>query len=351
MLKPLYTRRSLHFYFWLVYAIYFYLVNLLGNKEMSVMASLLTVPYFALVFYAVSEILSRYYRKGKKLVAALLLLAFYTLSGLLIFQVLYGQWSIKIINGAYVVPDYRFSWGQYLQSLLVIHGNFTVLALLYYNYKGKLNELQAKLAAEDKMQSHEYAALSAQVAPHVMANIFMNWRHRLLHMDRELAAQVEETYKLMKFYMDAHNESAVRCVLLADEVGALQRFLKIQRTVETTPFFIDVHTTGNLMRFTIPPTTLQTLVGNLFKHADIADCSCPARIDVQVKHSGYTIRVSNRKRNRAARTPSHGVGLRNLRARMKYIYGDGFTMAEKKADEHYELMMDIQVVETGARAN
>src|SRR5690606_2775271 len=111
MLKPLYTRHSLHFYFWLVYAIYFYLVNLLGNKEMSVMASLLTVPYFALVFYAVSEILSRYYRKGKKLVAALLLLAFYTLSGLLIFQVLYGQWSIKIINGAYVVPDYRFSWG------------------------------------------------------------------------------------------------------------------------------------------------------------------------------------------------------------------------------------------------
>lgn len=351
MLKPIYSKWRSHIFFWLFYAFYFYCVNYLGNDNMSLKASFYTVPYFAVVFYCVYGILNRFYKNGHIVLTVTLLAGFYLLSGLTVYYALYGKFAIKIINGAYVVQNYKFHWGQYIQSLLVIHGNFTILALLYYHYKGKLTELDAKLAAvnkqleaEIKMKSYEYATLSAQVTPHMMGNIFINWRDQLQYVDRELARQVNETYKLMKFYMDAHQVEGVRSILLSDEVDALQRYLAIQRTVEKIPFYIDVQLKGNLMRFTIPPTTLQTLVGNIFKHAEIMDPAAPARIAIEVRDRGYSLQVGNRKRKGTPTGISHGTGMRNLLMRMRYVYGDNFSVLEEKDGDYYQLCINVQFV-------
>lgn len=351
MLKRFYLKWNTHIYFWLFYILYFFGVNYLGNDNMSLMSSIMTVPYFMFIFYYVTWILHYFYRNGRIVLTVILLAAFYLLSSTVVYYAVYGKFSINLINGAYVVQNYKFHWGQYIQSLLVINGNFTILALLYYHYKGKLAELDAKLEAvnkqleaETKMKSYEYAAFSAQVTPHMMGNIFINLRKQLQHVDPELARQVNETYKLMKFYMDAHQVEGKQRILLSDEVDALQRYLAIQGNVEEVPFYIDVQLTGNLMRFTIPPTTLQTLVGNLFKHAEITDPAEPARIAIEVMDRGYTIAVSNRKRRGALTGVSHGKGMRNLRARMRYVYGNNFSMCEDMGGDYYQLCINVQFV-------
>ncbi|OOG16339.1 hypothetical protein BWD42_21630 [Sphingobacterium sp. CZ-UAM] len=98
------------------------------------------------------------------------------------------------------------------------------------------------------------------------------------------------------------------------------------------------------MRFTIPPTTLQTLVGNVFKHAEIADPAEPARIIIEVMNKGYTIVVSNRKREGNAAGVSHGIGMRNLRRRMQYVYGDNFSMLEDNGGDYYQLHINVQFI-------
>lgn len=351
MLKSNYSQCRSHIFFWLFYIFYFYGVNYLGNDNMSLLSSIITVPYFMFIFYYVNWILRCFYQNGRTVLTVLLLGTFYMLSSAVVYYAIYGKFSVNLINGAYVVQNYRFHWGQYVQTLLVINGNFTILALLYYHYRGKLTELSAKLEAvnkqleaESKMKSYEYAALSAQVAPHMMGNIFINWRDKLEHVDCELANQVNETYKLMKFYMEAHQVGGISSVLLADEVDALQRYLEIQRAVEKIAFYIDVQLTGNMMRFTIPPTTLQTLVGNVFKHAEITDPTDPARIEIEVKDKGYAITVSNKRRRGALTGVSHGTGMRNLRARMRYSYGDSFSMLEEKEGNYYQLRIDVQFI-------
>jgi len=351
MLKRFYFQWNTHIYFWLFYILYFFGVNYLGNHNMSLMSSIMTVPYFMFIFYYVNWILHYFYRNGRIVLTVILLAAFYLLSSTVVYYAVYGKFSINLINGAYVVQNYKFYWGQYIQSLLVINGNFTILALLYYHYKGKLAELDAKLKAvnkqleaETKMKSYEYAAFSAQVTPHMMGNIFINLRKQLQHVAPELARQVNETYKLMKFYMDAHQVEGKERILLSDEVDALQRYLAIQGTVEKIPFYIDVQLTGNLMRFTVPPTTLQTLVGNVFKHAEITDPAEPARIAVEALDRGYSIAVSNRKRRGTSTGVSHGTGMRNLRARMQYVYGDNFSMREEKEGDYYQLCINVQFV-------
>ncbi|MNI88428.1 hypothetical protein D3C73_1457300 [compost metagenome] len=96
------------------------------------------------------------------------------------------------------------------------------------------------------------------------------------------------------------------------------------------------------MRFSIAPTLLQTLAGNLFKHADLWDKDHPAKIDILVGNAGYRITIQNKKRSGPQMMPSHDVGLRNIRIRMEYLFGADFSMEEHQDANHYELMLSVQ---------
>jgi LytS/YehU family sensor histidine kinase len=274
---------------------------------------------------------------------------FYLLSGLLVYYELYGKFGLEIINNRYVITKHAFSWAKYIQTFLVMHSNYTVMAIGYYYYKSKPREstdklaaMKARLDAESSMKSFQFTTLSAQVHPHMMANIFSHLKNKVDPYDRKLGLQLSEIYHLMKFYMEAHQVEGATHILLADEVKALEQYLSIQEKVEPNPFYINLSCSGNLMRFSIAPTLLQTLAGNLFKHADLWDKDHPAKIDILVGNAGYRITVQNKKRSGPQMMPSHDVGLRNIRVRMEYLFGADFSMEEYQDANHYELTLSVQ---------
>lgn len=336
-------------YFWIGYSFYFFAVNALGNSRLNLVASFITVFYCAVIFYAVYLILKYVFDKGHILGTVLLMSGFYLLSGLLVYYELYGKFGLEIINNRYVITKHAFSWAKYIQTFLVMHSNYTVMAIGYYYYKSKLRESTDKLAAvkgrldaESSMKSFQFTTLSAQVHPHMMANIFSHLKNKVDPYDRKLGLQLSEIYHLMKFYMEAHQVEGATHILLADEVKALEQYLSIQEKVEPNPFYINLSCSGNLMRFSIAPTLLQTLAGNLFKHADLWDKDHPAKIDILVGNAGYRITVQNKKRSGPQMMPSHDVGLRNIRVRMEYLFGADFSMEEYQDANHYELTLSVQ---------
>lgn len=339
----------IHCCFWMGYSFYFFAVNALGNSRLNLGASFITVFYCATIFYAVYLILKYVYDRGHILGTLVLMIGFYLLSALIVYYELYGRFGLEIINNKYVVVHHAFSWTKYSQTFLVMHSNYTVMAVGYYYYKSKLREstdkleaVKARLNAESSMKSFQYTTLSAQVHPHMMANIFSHLKNKVDPYDRKLGMQLEEIYRLMKFYMEAHQVEGATHILLADEVKALEQYLSIQEEVEPNPFYINVCCSGNLMRFSTAPTLLQTLAGNLFKHADLWDKDHPAKIDILVGNAGYRIMVQNKKRSGPQMMPSHDVGLRNVRTRMEYLFGTDFSMEEKQDAEHYELTLCVQ---------
>ena len=82
MMNKKWKRHSLY---WLFYAVYYVVINWWQNVAMSLWLVLLTVPYFAFVFYSVYYLLERYFRRGRYLLGTLLLLLFYTVSGTLVY--------------------------------------------------------------------------------------------------------------------------------------------------------------------------------------------------------------------------------------------------------------------------
>lgn len=338
-----------HLGFWMLYGLYFYALNALGNEGMTVCTALLSLPYFAFVFYTVNHIITRYMGRRRYVVGIMLLLLFYALSSLIIYFLSYGQQG-ALVYGKYVIAGYDFSWQEFLQTLLVLHGHFSLLALLYFHYREKLRasqqrlaEMERRLKVEEQKDRYEYVALAAQVPPHMMANIFQNLQQQLKGAMPELAQQVNRIYHLMHFYMKADDPEGSRAILLDDEVRAVQNYLTIQREVMERKFFVDFSTSGNMMRFSTAPTTLLTLVENAFKHGEIDHPGFPVRVQVQVERYGYRIAVENRKALNDTGLASHGHGLKNLKRRLAIQYGSEASVIIEDTDHNYRISIIIEL--------
>ncbi|PRD51994.1 sensor histidine kinase [Sphingobacterium gobiense] len=344
-----------HIGFWVLYGLYFYALNALGNEEMTIGMALLSLPFFVFVFYTVHYIIKRFFARRRYLSGTLMLACFYIFSSGLIYMLSYGQ-SGALVYGKYIVAGYEFSWREFLQTLLVLHGHFSILALLYFYYREKLRATQEKLAEterrlaleqqkvalEEQKKRYEYAALAAQVSPHMMANIFQNWKQELKALKPALGQQVDRLYHLMRFYMKADHADRLRTILLDDEVKAVYNYVEVRRGSLDRRFFIEFDITGNLLGFSVAPTTLLTLVENAFKHGEVHHPDFPIHVQVRTQRTGYRIVVENRKARVDKNIIRHGYGLKNLKRRLEILYGSQASITIKDTEEYYHVIILIK---------
>lgn len=333
-----------HVLFWGLYGVYFYVVNVLGNEEVTVGLVFMSLPYFAFIFYTVLYMLRLFLPKKRMVECALSLLLFYTVSTVAVWAITNEEWELAAPYNTYTVENYEFDWNDFVRMSMVMHCQFSILAFVYYHYCGKLEEERAKVAQMEKWleveaekREYEYVALSAQVSPHLMGNIFQSWSKQLRDLAPAIANEMSNVYELMKFYMRAHDPKAGETILLQDEVQAVRRFLIAQKAVFKRDFYIEWDIDGNLMRFGIPPTTVLTLVKNAFKHGDIYAEETPLRIQIAVEWCHYTVAVLNKKRDGDVQLQSHGVGLHNLRRRLDLVYGDRARFESTDSGDMYRI--------------
>ena len=136
-------------------------------------------------------------------------IALFTVSGTLVYVVLHGGFDPYGVYERYLLTG-SFQWSGFLNSMREIHLLFTIGAVLYYLHVGKVRAVEEKLAeaerrlqVEQERRQYEYSALASQVSPHLLANIFHSWSHKLRAKMPEMARQVAETYQLMTFYIKA----------------------------------------------------------------------------------------------------------------------------------------------------
>ncbi len=338
-----------HGVFWLIYLVYFYSVNLLGNNEMSFLIALLSVPYFAVIFYSVSWILRHFFRRRNFVVSIILMITFYSLSSCLIYFVMYGNQFTGLLYGAYVVSDYPFSLREFLQTILIMHGHFTMLAILYNEYerrisevKEKLKQVEQRIAAQQQKAKFEYISLAQQVSAHTMVNVFQYWKSHFQIISPELLPQIDRLYELMLYYMHSHDVSSPKSILCSVELSIVQAYVEIQRSLTSVPIEIVWNIIGNLDSNAIPPTTLMTLIENALKHGITDDPEYPVNVVFSVKIDEINIRIENKiKKN--INSPSHGVGLTALRKRLEYIYNDDFKLSVNNSQSWFRVELRIVV--------
>jgi two-component system, LytTR family, sensor kinase len=193
-------------------------------------------------------------------------------------------------------------------------------------------ELQAQLA-EARLSS-----LRTQLNPHFLFNT-LNTVSALVERDpkgvRRMIARLSE---LLRATLEGGSEQEIP---LQRELDLLQRYLDILQIRFQGRLETSVECDPGLAEALVPNLILQPLVENAIKHGVGRAEGC-GRIDVTARESGGQLVLSVRDTgagpgaNGSSRTPAEpgtGVGLRNTRARLEQLYGEGHRFALEPAPE------------------
>ena len=232
------------------------------------------------------------------------------------------------------IRERRF--GDFLEQLawLVIIAS----AILKITYKGqKLAEVKAAAATETaeseqlKRQVVEarMAAMQAQVEPHFLFNTLASIDH-LIETDPARASQMQRNLiALLRASMPSMRESNPSAQTLGREIAVIRPYLEILKVRMEDRLQASVDVPNGLLSAEFPPMMIQSLVENAIKHglepkaeggtlrvaAEILD----GRLAVTVADTGLGFGLAD--------TAGTGVGLANIRERLKLLYGERASMA------------------------
>lgn len=207
-------------------------------------------------------------------------------------------------------------------------------AIIKFAYKGQMRaEAQAAVAtetAEAEMLKRQVvearmAAMQAQVEPHFLFNTLASIDH-LIETDPPRASKMQKNLiALLRASMPTMRESNSSGVRdLGGEIGVIQPYLEILKVRMEDRLDAHVDVPEGLKSAAFPPMMLQSLVENAIKHGLEPKAEGGSlRVKAEIVHGRLVVSVADTGLGfgRAA-TAGTGVGLVNVRERLKLLFGD-----------------------------
>ncbi|MDE6065620.1 MAG: histidine kinase [Duncaniella sp.] len=225
--------------------------------------------------------------------------------------------------------------------LLLIVGSNLAIALLFKRYDDLFErESLMKANAENRLNY-----LKAQINPHFYMNMLNNI-HGMIEVDPEKAQDmVIDMSHLMRYTLyDSERER----ISLTSELEFLDNYLRLMRIrypenkVSITHNFPESAQTSGVM---IPPLLFIVFLENAFKHGISYREQSYVSISMEVTDEAVEFHCLN---SCHPEDPSHvaGIGLQNVRQRLKLIYGDNYTLDINHSDSTYNVNLTIPIHET-----
>lgn len=212
----------------------------------------------------------------------------------------------------------------------------------YYKSKKDKKELE-ELEKENIAQ--ELAYLRYQINPHFLMNTLNNI-HALVDIEPEKAkATIVELSKMMRYIL---YDGEIERIPLTKEMEFIKYYVALMRLRYADNVRIKLRATPLPMRpdVAIAPLLLIPIIENAFKHG--VSYKEESFIDVNTVLEGDFIHFTcvNSKHATQAKAPvkrEGGVGLSNVRKRMRLIYGDAARMEIDNGDDVYTIQLIIPI--------
>ncbi|MEP7302264.1 MAG: histidine kinase [Caldimonas sp.] len=210
-------------------------------------------------------------------------------------------------------------------------------AILKVSYKGTIQaEVKAAEATETaeseqlKRQVVEarMAAMQAQVEPHFLFNTLASIDH-LIETDPPRASQMQKNLiALLRASMPSMRESHPSAHNLGREMAVIRPYLEILKVRMEDRLQPSIHVPDGLLSAEFPSMMIQSLVENAIKHG-LEPKAEGGRLEVsaEIVHGKLAVTVADTGLGFGkAETAGTGVGLANIRERLKLLYGDRASM-------------------------
>jgi signal transduction histidine kinase len=210
-------------------------------------------------------------------------------------------------------------------------------AILKITYKGRIQaEVKAAVATETaeseqlKRQVVEarMAAMQAQVEPHFLFNTLASIDH-LIETDPPRASLMQKNLiALLRASMPSMRESTPMAHNLGREMAVIRPYLEILKVRMEDRLQTRIHVPEGLLSAEFPSMMIQSLVENAIKHglepkAEGGELS----VSAEIVHGKLAVTVADTGLGFGkGDTAGTGIGLANIRERLKLLYGDRASM-------------------------
>ena len=229
--------------------------------------------------------------------------------------------------------------------MLILMCGINLSAKYYFKTRDDQKKL-LRLEKENLEQQLEY--LKYQINPHFFMNTLNNI-HALVDIDTEKAkSTILELSKMMRFVLYEGNKKGVP---LTREFDFIRNYITLMRLRYTDKVKIQINLPQQAPDLMIPPLMLITFIENAFKHG--ISYQHDSFIDVKVEIAGTELHFScrnskaeknNEEKLRVSDGMSEmkgGVGLANVRQRLKLLYDSRFTLKIQDNPDYYSVQLNI----------
>jgi len=185
----------------------------------------------------------------------------------------------------------------------------------------------------------ELKALKAQINPHFLFNS-LNSISALATVDGERARDM--CIKLSDFLRTTLKLGEKQRITLADELALARAYLDVERVRFGARLRVEIQADPECERCIVPSLVLQPLVENAVKHG-IAGLVEGGAIRIQA-HCGdgrLQLQISNQYDQESPAPSRHGLGLRNVRERLRTIYENTARLDTVATADRFVVELDL----------
>jgi two-component system, LytTR family, sensor kinase len=239
----------------------------------------------------------------------------------------------------------------YNEVLLYLSIYAALLAISYIlESKQRMIRQQIETARLNEQFSRaQLDALRRQIEPHFLFNA-LNAIAGLVREKRNDAA-VAMIVGLSEFLRKVVDTSDQHEVPLGEEVQFLQKYLEIQKVRFADRLQLSVDVPQELFAAHVPSLILQPVVENSIKHGIAKEVRGGwIRVSAFRSNGRLTLRVYNDGPGLPAEwdNSKSGIGIANLRSRLRAMFGDAFELSLRNHDAGVEVLISVPFRENGS---
>jgi len=243
------------------------------------------------------------------------------------FEWLLNPWAVSPDPNSFF-PLLLSSFNHGLVSFLILYAAILAFSYLLDSSQSLAQQQIEAAQLNEQLCKAQLNALQRQIEPHFLFNS-LNAIAGLIREHHSDAA-LDMIVGLSEFLREVVRDSSKQQVPLAEEMQFVQKYLDIQKMRFAERLQVSIVVPKELFPAQVPRLILQPMVENAFKHG-IAKRVQGGGIRIAAFHSRDTLTLSvyndGPKLPPDSRPATEGVGLSNLRTRLKNLYGDAFELS------------------------
>ena len=231
-------------------------------------------------------------------------------------------------------PSPMIEMFDFLGSVMLIMLLGLNLGVKFYIKQEKEEKIHSEL--EQRHLQEQLAYLRYQINPHFFMNTLNNI-HALIDIDPERAkSTIVRLSRLMRYMLYESNHILVP---LMRELSFLNHYIALMKMRYSEKVVVTVDIPDTLPDCMVPPLLYVTFVENAFKHGVTYE---KESFDLNVENERVVFHCTNSKpATETQATKPGGVGLTNVRRRLRLIYGSDYMLDINDTNDRYDLRLSL----------